>query len=150
MNELEELYQEMILDHNKNPRNFREMDDYTATAAGDNPLCGDRMSLYLKLADDRIDDISFTGSGCAIFKASASLMTDEVKGQSITDATALDALIRGMLTGQGDTTLDYAAIGKLAALSGINEFPMRVKCATLAWHTLRAGLEGADQPVTTE
>ena len=150
MSDLSELYQEVILDHNRRPRNFRAMDDATRSAKGHNPLCGDRLMLYLKLDGDRIADISFEGSGCAISKASASLLTDAIKGQTISDATALFDRFHAMVTAPMDVPVDEAGVGKLMVLAGVREFPARVKCASLAWHTLIAALSGADQPIKTE
>jgi nitrogen fixation NifU-like protein len=147
MSDLADLYQEVILDHNRRPRNFRRMADASHTAEGYNPLCGDRLTLYLKLAGDVIDEVSFEGSGCAISKASASMMTDELKGRTIADADALFERFHRMVT----TPPDQPApdMGKLSSLAGVREFPVRVKCASLAWHTLRAAL-ARQQKATTE
>jgi len=136
-----DLYQEVIIDHGRNPRNFRELQEPTRTAEGINPLCGDEIKLYLKLDDDGdIADIAFQGSGCAISQASASLMTAALKGKTQEEALALFGRVSTMLT-QGNTSeVERAELGKLAVLSGVWEFPMRVKCATLAWHTLRNAL----------
>ena len=150
MSDLTELYQEVILDHNRRPRNFHTLPDATRIANGHNPLCGDKLKLYLRLDGDRIADIAFEGSGCAISKASASLMTDALKGQSIADATALFGRFHQMVTTPIDEPVDEASVGKLAVLAGVREFPARVKCASLAWHTLKAALDGADEPVKTE
>ena len=150
MSDLTDLYQEVILDHNRRPRNFGALPDATRIANGHNPLCGDRLKLYLKLDGDRIANIAFEGSGCAISKASASLMTDAVKGQSIADANALFNRFHQVVTTPIDEAIDEESVGKLAALAGVREFPARVKCASLAWHTLKAALEGADEPVKTE
>jgi nitrogen fixation NifU-like protein len=150
MSDLTDLYQEVILDHNRRPRNFGILADATRIANGYNPLCGDKLKLYLRLAGERIADISFEGSGCAISKASASLMTDAVKGGSIGDALALFDRFRQVVTTPVDQPIDEASVGKLAVLAGVREFPARVKCASLAWHTLKAALEGADEPVKTE
>ncbi len=149
MSDLRELYQQIILDHNRAPRNFREVDDATGVANGDNPLCGDKLRLYLRVKDDVIEDIGFQGSGCAISKASASLMTWSVKGKTVQEAEALFADFHGMITGK-DVTTDRKQLGKLAAFSGVREFPARVKCATLSWHTLRAALSHAMSTVSTE
>ena len=150
MSELSDLYQEVILDHNRRPRNFGTLAEATRIANGHNPLCGDRLKLYLRLEGERIADISFEGSGCAISKASASLMTDAVKGGSIVDALALFDRFRQVVTTPVDQPIDEASVGKLAVLAGVREFPARVKCASLAWHTLKAALEGEDEPVKTE
>ncbi len=147
MDDLRELYQQLILDHNQNPRNFREIKDADRTAHGHNPLCGDDIDLYLTLDGDVIRDVGFLGSGCAISKASASLMTTVLKGK--TRAEALDLLERFHLmatTGEGDPD----KLGKLAALADVYKFPVRVKCAMLAWRTLEASLEEQPETVTTE
>jgi nitrogen fixation protein NifU and related proteins len=150
MSDLTDLYQEVILDHNRRPRNYGALADATRIADGHNPLCGDRLKLYLKLDGDRIADISFQGSGCAISKASASLMTDAVKGRGTADALALFQRFHQVVTTPVDQPIDEASVGKLAVLAGVREFPARVKCASLAWHTLKAALEGSDQPARTE
>ncbi len=149
MSDLRELYQQIILDHNRAPRNFREVDDATGIANGDNPLCGDKLKLYLRVKDDVIEDIGFQGSGCAISKASASLMTWSVKGKTVQEAEELFADFHSMITGK-DVITDHEQLGKLAAFSGVREFPARVKCATLSWHTLRAALSDAVSTVSTE
>jgi nitrogen fixation protein NifU and related proteins len=149
MSDLRELYQQVILDHNKNPRNFHEMADATSRIDGYNPLCGDHYTLFLKLEGDTIADISFTGSGCAISKASASVMSATLKGKSKREAESLFEIFHDLV--MGDTSkLSAADLGRLAAFSGVSEFPARVKCATLAWHTLKNGLEGKEEKVTTE
>ena len=150
MADLDDLYQEVILDHNKSPRNFRAMVEANRKAEGYNPLCGDHVTVYLQLENDLIKDISFEGSGCAISKASASMMTAELKGKSESYAHELFENVHKMLT--GDTTAEEGAgkVGKLAILSGVCKFPARVKCASLAWHTVNAALAGADRPATTE
>jgi nitrogen fixation protein NifU and related proteins len=150
MSNLSDLYQEVILDHNRRPRNFGTLPDATRIANGHNPLCGDRLKLYLRLDGDRIADIAFEGSGCAISKASASLMTDAVKGRSIADAIGLFDRFHQVVTTPMDQAIDEASVGKLAVLAGVREYPVRVKCASLPWHTLKAALEGADEPVKTE
>jgi nitrogen fixation NifU-like protein len=150
MSELSELYQEVILDHNKHPRNFCELPDCTNSADGYNPLCGDRVSVFVRLKDDRIEDISFLGNGCAISKASASMMTDALKGMHKNDAESLFRDVHEMLTGKSDGDLDADSLGKLIALSGVCEFPVRVKCATLAWHTMRNAIEGGKDQAKTE
>ena len=150
MSELDELYQEVILDHNKSPRNFRAMDHANRKAEGYNPLCGDHVTVFVQLENGVIQDISFQGSGCAISKASASLMTAELKGKNESAAQTLFENVHKMLT--GDASDDQAAgkVGKLQILSGVCKFPARVKCASLAWHTVNAALKGESQPATTE
>ena len=147
MSGLAELYQEVILDHNRRPRNFRPIAGATCQE-GYNPLCGDRLKVYVTVADDRIADIAFEGSGCAISKASASLMTEALKGRTLDEARALFDTFQGMVTSPLGSELP--AVGKLAALAGVREFPARVKCASLAWHTVRAALDGASGAVSTE
>jgi nitrogen fixation NifU-like protein len=151
--ELRDLYQEVILDHNKRPRNFRVMEDANHRADGHNPLCGDRVTVFVRLAGDRIEDVSFQGSGCAISKASASLMTDSVKGQSLGDVDTLFQGFQSMVTSPPDSDIETDSLGKLAVFSGVREFPSRVKCASLAWHALRAALKDnaqASAVVSTE
>src|SRR5437867_7566599 len=140
MSDLRELYQEVILDHNKRPRNFQKLERANRAAEGYNPLCGDQITVYLCVEDDVIRDVSFQGSGCAISKASASLMTTSVKGKTTADAEVLFEKIHKMLTGELGTKVDPHELGKLAVLSGVCEFPARVKCASLAWHTLHTAL----------
>lgn len=149
MAELRELYQQVILDHNRAPRNFRVLEDFNREAKGDNPLCGDKIAVQVRVDDGVISDIGFQGSGCAISKASTSLMTEAVKGKTIDEAVALFERFHSMVTGR-DATPNRKSLGKLAAFGGVREFPARVKCASLAWHTLKAALEGAGQPVSTE
>jgi nitrogen fixation protein NifU and related proteins len=149
VNELQELYREVILDHNRHPRNFGELDDADRMVAGVNPLCGDKMTLYLKLDGDRIADVRFQGTGCAISVASSSLMTERVKGLTRAEALALYHQVHDMLTGRG-TEPPPESLDKLAALAGVREYPSRVKCASLAWHALDSALEGAADTVTTE
>lgn len=148
MNELRELYQEVIVDHSKNPRNFRAIND-GVSAEGFNPLCGDQLTLYVRLAGDIIEDISFLGNGCAISKASASMMTQVLKSKTQAEALALFDSMHGLLT-KGPQDSDLDALGKLAALAGVWEFPARVKCASLAWHTFRNAITGSQKPVSTE
>ncbi len=149
MNDLRELYQEVILDHNKTPRNFRSLDGADRHADGYNPLCGDRLSVYINLDGDTITDVSFMGSGCAISKASASLMTDAIKGKSLADARRLFERFHAMVT--DDTApSDLEHLGKLAIFAGVRDYPTRVKCASLAWHTLRAVCDDRNELVTTE
>ena len=149
MTALSDLYQEVILDHNKTPRNFRAVEGATHSGLGHNPLCGDQLALYVKVEDGVIRDIGFQGKGCAISKASASLMTEAVKGKTIEEAEALFARFHDLLTGPPDVKADARSFGKLAVFSGVREFPARVKCATLAWHTLHTALSGGS-PASTE
>jgi nitrogen fixation protein NifU and related proteins len=149
MADLDDLYQEVILDHNKSPRNFRSMAEANRKAEGYNPLCGDHVTVYVRLEDGLIKDISFEGSGCAISKASASLMTAELKGKNEADARQLFDSVHKMLTGDSDREA-AGKVGKLAILSGVCKFPARVKCASLAWHTVHAALSGQERPATTE
>lgn len=149
MSDLRDLYQQVILDHYKAPRNYKEIADATARVEGYNPLCGDHYTVFLKLDGDVIRDIGFTGNGCAISKASASVMSASVKGKDRAEAERLFDTFQKLVT--GDTSgLDAAELGRLAAFSGVSEFPARVKCATLAWHTLKNALHGANDPVSTE
>ena len=151
MSDLRALYQEVILDHTKKPRNFRALEGPARHAEGYNPLCGDRVTIYVKLEDDRISDISFQGSGCAISTSSASLLTETLKGKTRAEADAIFERFHALVTGKGNGDKPGAApLGKLAVFSGVAEFPVRVKCATLAWHTLRTALEGKEEIVTTE
>ena len=146
-----ELYQELILDHNRRPRNFHRPAAANRQAQGYNSLCGDRVTLYLKLEDGIIADIGFQGAGCAISTASASLLTERLKGKTTAEAEALFQRMHGMLTGAAPPAADsQPELGKLQALAGVAEFPTRVKCATLAWHTLRAALAGGADEVSTE
>ena len=145
--ELQDLYQEVILDHNKRPRNFRVLEG-GRKAEGYNPLCGDRFTVYLHIDNGTIKDVSFQGSGCAISKASASLMTESVKGKSIEEAKAAFDEFQKMITGPADAPADH--LGKLTVLAGVRQFPVRVKCASLAWHTLKSAVEARDEVVSTE
>jgi nitrogen fixation protein NifU and related proteins len=147
MSDLRELYQEVILDHGKHPRNFRFPEGHNHEAEGFNPLCGDRLTLKLVVDGDRIVDVGFQGSGCAISTASASTMTEAIKGKTRDEVEAIFQNFHALVTGSGG---DPDALGKLAVFGGVAEFPMRVKCATLSWHTLRAALEDTPEPVTTE
>ena len=150
MSDLRELYQEVILDHGKHPRNFRTPDDATAEAHGNNPLCGDQLTVYLKLdADGLVEDAAFVGRGCAISVASASMMTEIVKGKSEAEARALFDAFHRMCTGEDEPGADNDALDKLQVLSGVRDYPTRVKCATLPWHTMVAALAGEDE-VSTE
>jgi nitrogen fixation NifU-like protein len=145
---LSDLYQELILEHSKNPRNYRRIED-GVTMEGFNPLCGDHFTVFLKMKDDVIADISFEGAGCAISKSSASVMTQALKGKTRAEAEALFTRFHDLVTGKAESR-ELQSLGKLAAFAGVSEFPVRVKCATLAWHTMRAALEGKQEPVTTE
>ncbi len=138
MSDLNDLYQEVILDHNRRPRNFHALADPSHTAEGYNPLCGDRLTLYLKVAGGVVRDVSFEGAGCAISKASASLMTDAVKGKTVAEVQALFERFHRMVTTPPEQAVED--LGKLSALAGVREFPVRVKCASLAWHTLKAAM----------
>ena len=149
MSDLRELYQQVILDHNKNPRNFHEMADATRHVEGFNPLCGDHYTIFVRTDGDKIEDVSFTGNGCAISKASASVMSSTVKGKSKEEAENLFQTFHRLVTGDA-SGLSAADLGRLAAFSGVSEFPARVKCATLAWHTLHNALQGEQEVVTTE
>ena len=151
MSELRELYQQVILDHNKNPRNFGKLEGANRFQEGLNPLCGDHLYVYLYLNDDQIiEDIRFEGSGCAISKASASLMGLTLKGKSADHAHEIFDRFHSLATASGDEIVDLEKMGKLAVFAGVREFPARVKCATLAWHTMKAALEEGDTTTTTE
>ena len=149
MSDLSDLYQEVILEHSKAPRNFRELRSADHKAEGYNPLCGDRFTVYVQMQGDSIQDIGFQGSGCAISKASASMMTQSLKGKTRSEADELFSRFHKVVTGQ-IANGNKAELGKLAVFSGVSEFPTRVKCATLAWHTLQAALEGKQDAVSTE
>ena len=149
MSELNDLYQETILEHNKNPRNFREIDGSDRQALGNNPLCGDALRVFVKMEGDTVSDVAFKGSGCAISKASASMMTQTVKGKTREEAEQLFNEFHRMVTGDLDIEKDDNHLGKLRLFAGVLEFPARVKCASLSWHTLNAALHG-DDTVTTE
>lgn len=143
-----DLYQQVILDHNRKPRNFHAMDGATHTCEGFNPLCGDRLTVYLKLNPDGvIDEVSFTGSGCAISKASASMMTSNLKGKTQAQAREMFASFHKMLTSEAES-VDEDRVGKLSIFSGVREYPSRVKCATLAWHTMASALDGSGSTTT--
>ncbi len=151
MPELRELYQELILDHSKKPRNYRVLDPCDHKAEGFNPLCGDRITVFVQMEGERIKDVSFQGSGCAISKASTSMMTGSVKGKTKQEAEDIFDEFHLLLAGKGIETFDKKQLGKLAVFSGVREFPVRVKCATLAWHTLKAALKGEEgKTVSTE
>lgn len=145
-----DLYQEMILDHSKRPRNFRALEGANRKADGYNPLCGDKLRVFLTLKDDVVQDISFQGAGCAISTASASLMTESLKGKSRKEAEALIERFHDMLTSKQPVNTTAPELGKLAVFSGVREYPARVKCATLAWHTMRSALTNEDRTVSTE
>ena len=148
MSELRELYQEVILEHSRKPRNFRTLENANHKAEGFNPLCGDHFTIYVQLEDGAIKDIGFQGSGCAISKASASMMTQSLKGKSAAEAEELFSKFHDVVTGHAEGNEEN--LGKLAVFAGVSEFPLRVKCATLAWHTLRAALQGKQEAVSTE
>lgn len=148
MSELRELYQEVILEHSKKPRNYRALEQANHKAEGFNPLCGDHFTVYLDLKDGAINDIGFQGSGCAISKASASMMTQTLKGKTTAEAEEIFTKFHDLVTGQKAGTQEE--LGKLAVFAGVSEFPLRVKCATLAWHALRAAMRGEEQAVSTE
>jgi nitrogen fixation NifU-like protein len=148
--DLNSLYQSIILDHNRRPRNFRELTDADGRSDGRNPLCGDELTVWLKMDGDRIEDVSFVGSGCAISKASASIMTTTVKGKTRAEASALFERFHDLVTGSPSARPDDPSLGQLAAFSGVSRFPVRVKCASLAWHALRAALRGDGNAISTE
>jgi nitrogen fixation protein NifU and related proteins len=147
MSDLRDLYQETILDHNKRPRNFKKLEDANRTADGYNPLCGDKVKVYLRVEDGKVKDLSFEGSGCAISKASASVMTESLKGKTVEEVDAIFKRFRDLVMGKSGESDD---LGKLVVFSGVCEFPTRVKCATLAWHALQAALQGGQEAVSTE
>ena len=149
MSDLSELYQEILLEHNSKPRNFRKLEQATQSAEGYNPLCGDRITLYLNLEDGVIADVGFQGSGCAISRASASMLTQSIKGQSVAKAQEIFEAFHKMLTEPG-AEMDYEILGDLETLSGVIAFPTRIKCAVLAWHTMQAALDCQSEAVTTE
>ncbi|NNE66114.1 MAG: SUF system NifU family Fe-S cluster assembly protein [Pyrinomonadaceae bacterium] len=149
MSELNELYQEVILDHNKNPRNFREIENADKHADGNNPLCGDKIKVYAMVDGDVVTDVAFTGSGCAISKASASIMTQTLKGKTVEEAESIFNEFHKMVTGELDVETDDHNLGKLRIFAGVLEFPARVKCASLSWHTINAALHGEEE-ISTE
>ena len=149
MTDLQDLYQELILDHGRRPRNFKMLEEATRSAEGYNPLCGDKVKVYVKMDGDIVKDISFEGAGCAISTASASIMTETLKGKTRAEAEELFQTFHDLVTGK-QAQLDAPELGKLAVFSGVSEFPIRVKCATLSWHTLRAAVNGADEIISTE
>ena len=150
MSDLQELYQDMVIDHNNRPRNYRTLEGANRTVEGYNPLCGDRIILYVRMEDDLIADIGFQGSGCAISRASTSMMTEGVKGKSKAEAKEIFDAFHQMITRGPDMDFDSEKVGDLEILSGVSEFPARVKCATLSWHTLHSALEGREEPISTE
>jgi nitrogen fixation NifU-like protein len=150
VSELRDLYQEVILDHNRRPRNFRALEDADRKAEGFNPLCGDHLTLFLKVRDQHVVEVAFQGLGCAISKASASLMTEGVKGKTFADVETLYQAFHDMVTGQPGQQIDSDRLGKLAVFAGVCEFPVRVKCATLPWRTLQAALKDQKSVATTE
>ena len=151
MDDLRELYQSVILDHNKRPRNFRRIEDAVHHADGHNPLCGDKLTVYLELDDDdRVCDVAFEGEGCAISTASASLKTESVKGKSRREVDEIFERFHQLVTSRGDQDVSQDGLGKLAVFSGVREYPMRVKCASLAWHTLMAALSDSSETAKTE
>ena len=149
MYDLRDLYQEVVLDHNRRPRNFRKLEDATGTAKGFNPLCGDEIKLYLKIEDDVITDVGFEAVGCAISKASASMMTENIKGKTLTDTKQTFSEFRRMITQKADD-IDYDILGDLEILESVSEYPARIKCAVLSWHTLNAAMNGAQESISTE
>ena len=150
MDELRELYQEMLLDHHKHPRNYGKVDDANRKAEGYNPLCGDRVTVYLLMKDNVIEDIAFEGVGCAICKASCSVMTELVKGKGEADVEKVFGEFHDLVTSDTEAEFDAEQLGKLAIFAGVREFPLRIKCATLGWHTMQAALGQSDHVVTTE
>ncbi|HEV8335852.1 MAG TPA: SUF system NifU family Fe-S cluster assembly protein [Candidatus Polarisedimenticolia bacterium] len=148
MSDLRDLYQEVILDHSRSPRNFRKIPSANHSAEGFNPLCGDRITVFLTLRNGKVEDVSFQGSGCAISTASASMMTEKLKGKTPEEAKAIFESFHSLITGRQDSS--GADLGKLAVFSGVSEFPIRIKCAALAWHALKAALEGKEHTVSTE
>jgi nitrogen fixation NifU-like protein len=148
--DLRDLYQDVIVEHSKRPRNFHALDAPARSAHGYNPLCGDTVKVYVKVDDGKVADVSFEGSGCAISTASASVMTDAIKGKSAEETEALFEKFHDLVTGCQEADVDDDDLGKLTVFGGVSEFPARVKCATLCWHTLRAAMAGRDTPVTSE
>lgn len=150
MSDLSELYEDLIKDHSRRPRNYHKLENATKTVEGYNPLCGDRYTLYLQMDGDKIADIAFEGEGCAISKSSASIMTQALKGKTRAEAEKLFGTFHQLLTSDPDKEFDLETLGKLAVFSGVRKFPVRIKCATLAWHTLNEALHGNDEKVSTE
>lgn len=149
MSELSDLYQQVILDHNKNPRNFKKLENANRTADGHNPLCGDQLTVYLEMEDERVKEVAFEGSGCAISKASASMMTQAVKGKTKEEAYKLFRDFQAMVTGELDEETAENDLGKLKIFAGVRDYPARVKCASLSWHTVQAAIQG-EESVSTE
>ena len=150
MSDLRDLYQEVILDHSRDPRNFREASSATHQAHGHNPLCGDRVTIFATVEDGKVSDVSFQGSGCAISTASASMLTEALRGKPVDEAKEIFDSFHGMLTGQVNSADARTKLGKLSVFAGVCEYPARVKCATLAWHTLQSALNEDEAPVSTE
>ena len=150
MADLRDLYQEVILDHHKKPRNFHRLEHANKKADGHNPLCGDKLTVFIQMENGIVKDIAFIGAGCAISTASASMMTESLKGKTESEARAIFEQFHQLVTNHSDSPPDPATMGKLAGFSGVREYPVRVKCATLAWHTMRAALEGNKETVMTE
>ena len=150
MSDMRELYQEVLLDHYRSPRNFGPLEGASHRSEGFNPLCGDRVTIYLVVEGDVVKDVKFEGSGCAICTASSSLMTGEIKGKTLVEVEALFGRFHALVTGPPDEAADTEGLGKLAVFHGVREYPVRVKCATLPWHTVRAALAGNEEPITTE
>jgi len=150
MADLRDLYQEIILDHNRSPRNFKRIEDATSSAEGFNPLCGDQYTVFVKMDGDKIADVAFQGAGCAISKASASVMSTIIKGKTRAEAEELFSRFHEVVTSSMDGEAQIEGLGKLAAFAGVREFPARIKCATLAWHTLNSALNGEAETVSTE
>lgn len=148
--DMRELYQEAILDHNRKPRNFHKLEGTSRTAEGYNPLCGDKVTIYLKIENDRVSEVSFEGSGCAISIAAASMMTERVKGRTLSVVQRLFERFHALLTDEADAESESNELGKLVVFAGVREFPVRVKCATLPWHTLRAAIENKPETVSTD
>lgn len=150
MFDAQDLYQEIVMDHNRRPRNFGSIADSTSSSEGFNPLCGDQVTVFLKVSDEIVEDVSFEGVGCAISKSSASMMTEGVKGKSVEEALIVFQAFRRMLTTTSDQVEDSEILGDLEILKGVSQYPTRIKCATLSWHTLQAALQGNGSNVSTE
>ncbi len=150
MFDAQDLYQEIVMDHNRRPRNFGSIADSTSSSEGFNPLCGDQVTVFLKVSDEIVEDVSFEGVGCAISKSSASMMTEGVKGKSVAEALTVFQAFRRMLTTTSDQVEDSEVLGDLEILKGVSQYPTRIKCATLSWHTLQAALQGSGSNVSTE
>ena len=150
MFDAQDLYQEIVMDHNRRPRNFGSIADSTSSSEGFNPLCGDQVTVFLKVSDEIVEDVSFEGVGCAISKSSASMMTEGVKGKSVEEALMVFQAFRRMLTTTSDQVEDSEILGDLEILKGVSQYPTRIKCATLSWHTLQAALQGSGSNVSTE